>query len=110
MELYQEYNEGLGFGVKLINLITWFFNSIRVSVLVNSAPTKEFSPKRGLRHGDPLSPLLFNKVGSVFSKMLEEARDLKIFSGMKISGKERITHQYFADYTIIILNNGIQST
>ncbi|XP_068475932.1 secreted RxLR effector protein 78-like [Phaseolus vulgaris] len=49
----------LGFCDKLILWIKAFLESATVSVLINGSPTKESSPLKGLRQGDPLTPFLF---------------------------------------------------
>lgn len=47
---------------------------MKASVLVNGSPTREFYFQRGLRHGDPLSPLLFNLVGEVFHALMKKTK------------------------------------
>nr|GEW86379.1 RNA-directed DNA polymerase, eukaryota, reverse transcriptase zinc-binding domain protein [Tanacetum cinerariifolium] len=49
----------LGFGSKWRFWIRACLSSSRASVLVNGSPTSEYSIKRGLRQGDPLSSFLF---------------------------------------------------
>nr|GEV68877.1 RNA-directed DNA polymerase, eukaryota [Tanacetum cinerariifolium] len=48
-----------GFGSKWRNWIHNCLNSSKVSILVNESPTGEFQFRKGLKQGDPLSPLLF---------------------------------------------------
>lgn len=57
--------EQMNFDKQWIKRLSIIFTSTRTSVLVNGVPTKEFSPLRGFRQGDPLSPLLFNLVAEV---------------------------------------------
>lgn len=100
----------MGFGSRWINWIQWLLNLSRFSVLVNGSPTKEFTPSRGLKQGDPLSPLLFNLVGEVLSKMLNKASIIGTFNGVELAGSQgAISHVQFADVTIIFVDNTLHS-
>jgi hypothetical protein len=41
--------------------------------MANGEESSTFKIGRGLRQGDPLSPLLFNLVGDVLNKMIKKA-------------------------------------
>jgi hypothetical protein len=44
-----------------------------VSILANGEESSTFKTSKGLRQGDPLSPLLFNLVANVLTRMLDKA-------------------------------------
>lgn len=100
----------MNFAEEWIKWIKAILESARVSILVNGAPTREFSPGRGLRQGDPLSPLLYNLVGEVLSSMLKEAACNGIFRGIQMKNTaQQLTHLQFADDTIIFVEDSVES-
>lgn len=56
----------MNFKEEWISWIHTIISTAKPSILVNGSPTTELNMYRGLRQGDPLSPLLFNLVGECF--------------------------------------------
>uniref|UniRef100_A0A2N9EQD7 Reverse transcriptase domain-containing protein n=1 Tax=Fagus sylvatica TaxID=28930 RepID=A0A2N9EQD7_FAGSY len=95
----------MGFGSRWINWMRACTSTVRFSVLVNGSPTGFFDSARGLRQGDPLSPMLFLLIMEVLSRMLRRTVEEGRIKGFH-AGKDAITgvcisHLLFADDTIL---------
>lgn len=92
----------LGFGERWLGWMRTCVTTARISILVNGSPTEEFSPQKGLRQGDPLSPFLFNIAAEGLNVLLKRARVLGLIKGASIgSGNLKLSHLQFADDTIL---------
>lgn len=71
-----------GFGSKWISWIRKVVRGGSLCIRINDENSTYFKPGKGLRQGDPLSPLLFNLVADVFSRMLMKAANQNLISGL----------------------------
>ncbi|KAL9660601.1 hypothetical protein QQ045_025418 [Rhodiola kirilowii] len=58
-EYLDSVQERMGFGAKWRKWMKECYSTAQLSILINGSPTKEIPMGRGLRQGDPISPLLF---------------------------------------------------
>eukprot|EP00253_Pinus_taeda_P004347 PITA_04347 len=73
-----------------------------VSILVNGAPLEIFSPSRGLRQGDPLSPFLFILMMERLGRTIKIAKVLGKIKGLQLTENDQaLTHQQFVDDTTL---------
>ncbi|GLT35685.1 hypothetical protein SLA2020_101160 [Shorea laevis] len=92
----------MGFGETWCGWIKECLQSSIVSILVNGSATREFKAKKGLRQGDPLSPLLFLIVAEGLNWIMKSAVQQGLFQGVEIGGGGlAISHLQFADDTIL---------
>jgi hypothetical protein len=73
-----------------------------VGVNLNGEESTYFKPGKGLRQGDPLSPLLFNLVGDVLTRMLYKAERGGLIRGMMPNLRSGgVVSLQYADDTIL---------
>ena len=73
-----------GFSEKWRKWIRYCISTVKFSILINDSPSNFFGSSRGLRQGDPLSPLLFDIVMEALSRMLDVAAFAGQFSGFSV--------------------------
>ena len=95
----------MGFGQRWCHWIKTCISTVQFSILVNGSPAGFFGNSRGLRQGDPLSPLLFLLVMEVLSKLFQKTEEAGLIRGFLVGalrGSEVcISHLLFADDTIV---------
>ncbi|XP_039146809.1 uncharacterized protein LOC120284053 [Dioscorea cayenensis subsp. rotundata] len=79
-----ELLEARGFGPRWRHWIANLLFTSKASILINGSPEGYVRYQRGLRQGDPLSPLLFVLVADVLSVMFNHALDSHILHGVPL--------------------------
>ncbi|XP_055960697.1 uncharacterized protein LOC126668753 [Mercurialis annua] len=99
-----------GFSDIFINWIMQCVTSVTFSIQINGHIQGYFHPSRGLRQGDPLSPLLFVICAQGLSHMIDQAVNSGFLSGIKLQRNGPvISHLLFADDSIIFSQADMQS-
>jgi hypothetical protein len=81
-EFLFEILESRGFNSCWIRWIELIIKQGSVGVMLNGEDSKFFRTGKGLRQGDPLSPLMFNLVGDVLTRMLVKGANQGLVRGL----------------------------
>ncbi|KAL6565077.1 hypothetical protein OROMI_016527 [Orobanche minor] len=93
-----------GFSVAWVNFIKSCISNCWFSILVNGQSAGFFKSDRGIRQGDPLSPLIFAIAADYFSRSIDKMFDRNPTMFYKIKKNVKITHLAYADDILIFLN------
>lgn len=83
-----------GFDDKVIKIIREMITTPMFSILINGSPTNFFKTSRGLRQGDPISPILFTILAESMSRLIHKLKQSKTIKGLQPSSANVFcTHQ-----------------
>jgi hypothetical protein len=95
-----------GFNEGFIHRILHLVMGGQTAISINGEVCPYFRNKRGVRQGDPLSPLLFNFIGEALSRILSVAsRAGHIYGVVPHLLDGGISHLQYADDTLILIQN-----
>jgi hypothetical protein len=103
-EFLAEVLRAKGFDAGAVHKILQLVTGVHTAISINGEVGPSFRNKRGLRQGDPLSPLLFNFMAEALSVMLTKASEAGHIAGVAphlIPGG--ISHLQYADDTLIFV-------
>jgi hypothetical protein len=94
----------MGFHERWISLMMACVTSVRYQVRFNSEDTNVFTPTRGLRQGDPLSPYLFLLCVEGLSSLLLYEEEVGGIDGVSVCrNAPSVSHLLFADDSLILM-------
>jgi hypothetical protein len=95
--------EAFNFSKEWISWIMNLISSTFFSILVNGVPSQPFSPTRGIRQGDPLSPFLFVIMAEGLGRYIKASIQNGSLQGLHLHGLQPTTsHNQFVDDTMLL--------
>ncbi|XP_060178152.1 uncharacterized protein LOC132608097 [Lycium barbarum] len=108
-EFLEEALVGFGFPIKFIRLIIACVTTPKFTIKLNGEGFGYFEGKRGLRQGDPVSPLLFVLVMEYLSRVLKTMSMLLDFKFHPMCKSLKLNHLIFADDLMIFYKGEVKS-
>jgi hypothetical protein len=102
----EEVMQEKGFSEQWIEWVLKAVRGGRVAINLNGELGTFFRSYKGLRQGDPLSPLLFNLVADGLAAILQKAAERGVLEGVTpnlVNGG--LTHLQYADDTVLFIQN-----
>ncbi len=98
-----------GFSPKWCEWIVSFIQGGHVGIKVNDQIGNNFQTYKGLRQGDPLSPILFNIVADILALLIKRAKETGLLNGViPHLVDDGVSILQYADDTIIFLEHDLQ--
>ena len=102
--------ESRGFSPRWVSLVKTLLDNGSVGVRINDTNSEYFIAGRGVRQGDPISPLLFNLTAEVFTKMLMKAAGHGQITGLLTSFNQTgVVSMQYADDTLLFMSNSLEA-
>ncbi|VFQ87851.1 unnamed protein product [Cuscuta campestris] len=101
--------KAFGFNEQATSLLLQNLRATHLSILINGKPTGYFKINRGVKQGDPLSPLLFIIGSEGFSRVLYHAISTGFISPYKAGKQKVVSHLAFVDDLIVFLKGDIKN-
>ncbi|KAM6552088.1 hypothetical protein CsatB_001896 [Cannabis sativa] len=99
----------IGFSHPFTKWIETCISVAEIKLLLNGSVVGKFSPERGLRQGDPLSPSLYIVAAETLSRLLFSKENQGLLKGFKLGRNGTpITHLMFADDIILFSEASIR--
>ena len=93
----------MGFGQRWRNIVSLILASSSSRILLNGGLGRPFKHRRGLRQGDPLSPMLFILALEPLQRLFDQATQQEVISALKIRSA-RIRASFYADDAALFVN------
>ena len=90
------------FDQKVTNMIFQCISTVSFTLLLNGGKSSSFSPSRGIRQGNPLSPYLFILCSEVLSRLIYREVDMGNIKSIKVAlGAPGISNLLYADDVLL---------
>lgn len=110
-ELMIQIMQNKGFPARWITWMKRIFGSGTSAVLLNGVPGKVFHCKRGVRQGDPLSPLLFVLAVDFLQSILNAAKQQGLLALLvNLTHDQDFPILQYADDTLIFMQGDASSS